>query len=127
MGKFIIKTVATGVKFDLRAANGETIATSEVYRTEAACRKGIESVCRCAPKAKLEDRTVEPIVTCTNPKFELYQDRAGDFRFRLRSRNGGIIAVSEGYSTKNGCLEGIESVRNNTFPQEIPKFCGNKY
>ena len=118
MGKFIIKTVPTGVKFDLRAANGETIATSEVYKTEAACRKGIASVIRSAPQAKLEDRTAEPAARCTNPKFELYQDRSGAFRFRLRSRNGAIIAVSECYSTKNGCLEGIESVRNNVNFQE---------
>ncbi len=118
MGKFIIKTVATGVKFDLRAANGETIATSEVYQCEAACRKGMESVIRCAPAAKLEDLTADASTKCTNPKFELYQDRSGAFRFRLRSRNGAIIAVSEGYSTKNSCLDGIESVRNNVIFQE---------
>ena len=118
MGKFIIKTVPTGVKFDLRAANGETIATSEVYKTEAACRKGIESVIRSAPKAKLEDRTAQQMGTCTNPKFELYQDRSGAFRFRLRARNGAVIAVSEAYSTKNSCVEGIESVKKNVIFQE---------
>ena len=118
MGKFIIKTVPTGVKFDLRAVNGETIATSEVYKTEAACRKGIESVIRSAPKAKLEDWTAQQMGTCTNPKFELYQDRSGAFRFRLRARNGAVIAVSEGYRSKNACLDGIESVKNNVIFEE---------
>ena len=118
MGKFIIRTVPTGYKFDLRAANGETVATSEVYQTEAACRKGVASVQRCALVAQLEDRTCQPVTQCKNPKFELYQDKSGAFRFRLRSRNGAIIAVSECYSTKNGCLEGIESVRNNVNFQE---------
>ena len=44
MGKFVIKETATGVKFDLKAGNGEVIATSEVYSSEDACVKGIESV-----------------------------------------------------------------------------------
>ena len=44
MGKFVVKETKTGVKFDLKAGNGQVIATSEVYTTEAACLKGIESV-----------------------------------------------------------------------------------
>ena len=44
MGKFLIKKTNTGVKFDLKATNGQVIATSEVYTTDAACKKGIESV-----------------------------------------------------------------------------------
>lgn len=117
MGEFVIKKVATGIKFDLRAANGEVIATSETYKTEAACRKGIQSVCRNAPKAALEDLTMEP-EQLPNPKFQLYQDRSGAYRFRLRSRNGNIIAVSEGYRTRQNCIDGIESVRRNAFSSE---------
>ncbi len=113
MGRFVIKKVASGVKFDLRADNGEVIATSEVYRTEAACRAGIRSVQKNAPGAGLEDCAGEGGVRISNPKFQLYQDRAGAFRFRLRARNGGIIAVSEGYSTRAACLAGVESVRRN--------------
>lgn len=126
MGEFVIRKVATGVKFDLRAGNGEPIATSEVYKTEAACRKGVESVRKNAPTAKLEDQTA-PCTAQTCPKFELYQDRAGAYRFRLRSRNGAIIAVSEPYSTKHMCLEGIGSVRKNANPAEISNFYPNKY
>ena len=44
MGKFVIRNTNTGIKFDLKAGNGEVIATSEVYTTEAACKKGIASV-----------------------------------------------------------------------------------
>ena len=51
MGKFVIRNVASGMKFDLRAGNGETILTSEVYTTLAACRKGMESVRKNAPEA----------------------------------------------------------------------------
>ena len=44
MGKYVIKTTKTGIKFDLKAGNGEIIANSEVYTTKAACLNGIESV-----------------------------------------------------------------------------------
>lgn len=109
MDYFLIRRVATGVKFDLRSANGEVIATSEVYQTESACRKGIDSVRKNASNAPVEDQTQGQ--RCSNPKFEVYQDRSGQFRFRLRARNGGIIAVSENYTAKAACLDGIAAVR----------------
>ena len=113
MGKFVVKTVKSGIKFDLKAGNGEVIATSEVYSSDAACKNGIESVRKNSTLAKLEDQTVEGFETVTNPKFEVYQDKAGEYRFRLKARNGEIIAVSEGYKAKASCLNGIESVRKN--------------
>lgn len=66
-----------------------------------------------APIAKLEDQTEEGFQTVTNPKFEVYTDKAGEFRFRLKARNGEIIAASEGYKAKASCMNGIESVRKN--------------
>ena len=54
MGKFIMKKTNTGVKFDLKAGNGEVIATSEVYASDAACKQGIESVKKNAPEAEIE-------------------------------------------------------------------------
>lgn len=119
MGKFLVKTVKTGVKFDLKAGNGEVIATSEVYTSDAACKNGIESVKKNAPIAKLEDQTVENYETVTNPKFEVYTDKAGEFRFRLKARNGEIIATSEGYKAKPSCLNGVESVRKNAPDAEV--------
>lgn len=113
MGKFAVKTVKSGIKFNLKAGNGEIIATSEVYTTEGACKKGIESVRKNAPIAKLEDQTVDNYETVTNPKFEVYMDKVGEYRFRLKARNGEIIAISEGYKAKASCLNGIESVRKN--------------
>lgn len=46
-------------------------------------------------------------------KFELYADKAGEFRFRLKAGNGEIILASEGYKQKASALNGIESVRKN--------------
>jgi len=111
MDRFVMKYVESGVKFDLKAPNGQAIVTSEVYRSEAACRKGMDSVVKNAPKARLEDLTQPQRTPLPCPKFELYQDRAGEYRFRLKARNGEIIAVSDGYSTRSGCRIGIESVQ----------------
>ena len=119
MSKFVIRAVPSGIKFDLKAANGQVIATSEVYTTKAACLKGVESVQKNAPVAKFEDQTVDGFAAVTNPKFEMYKDKAEEFRFRLKARNGEIIATSEGYSSKAACENGIESVRRNASEAEI--------
>jgi uncharacterized protein YegP (UPF0339 family) len=46
-------------------------------------------------------------------KFELYEDKSGGFRFRLKAGNGEIIASSESYKTKAAAENGIESVKKN--------------
>lgn len=46
-------------------------------------------------------------------KFEVYEDKSGKFRFRLKASNGQVIALGQAYSTKESCLKGIESVRSN--------------
>lgn len=112
MGKFTISKTPTGYKFHLRAANGEVIAVSEVYQTEAACQKGIRAVMQCAPTAPVGDVNL-PSKLPPNPRFEIFTDKSGEFRFRLRAKNGKIIAVSQGYSAYAVCQNGIESVRKN--------------
>ncbi|MBQ2271114.1 MAG: YegP family protein [Firmicutes bacterium] len=119
MGKFVVKKTNTGVKFDLKATNGQVIATSEVYSSEDACKKGIASVQKNAPAAAVEDQTVEGFAEEKHPKFEVYQDKAGEFRFRLKATNGQVIATGEGYKAKASCLNGIESVKNNAPDAEI--------
>ncbi|MEG1560364.1 MAG: YegP family protein [Clostridia bacterium] len=113
MGKFIIKNVPTGVKFDLKARNGEVIATSEVYSTLDACKNGIESVRENTRIAGIEDQTIENFGTLKCPKFEVYEDKAGEYRFRLLAKNGQNIAIGESYTTKQNCLGGIESIKLN--------------
>ncbi len=46
-------------------------------------------------------------------KFEWFKDKAGKFRFRLKAPNGEIIATSEAYESKDGCMKGIESIKKN--------------
>lgn len=113
MGKFVISQTKTGVKFNLKAGNGEIIATSQVYKDEEYCRKGIASVQRNAPVAGIEDQTVEGYARVKHPKFEIYKDAAGEFRFRLKATNGQIIATGEGYKAMSGCKNGIASIVKN--------------
>ena len=119
MGKFAIKQVKTGIMFNLKASNGQVIATSEVYNSDAACRNGIESVRKNAPIAPVENQTVEGFQAEKHPKFEVYLDKAGEYRFRLKATNGQIIAVGESYTQLSSCLSGIESVKKNAPDAEI--------
>ena len=114
MGKYALRAVKTGFKFNLKAGNGEIIAVSEVYTTKSAALNGIESIRKNAPIAALENQTVEGYAAEKHPKFEVYTDKAGEFRFRLKARNGEIIAASEGYKRLDSCLNGVDSVRRNS-------------
>ena len=119
MGKFVIRKTNTGIKFDLKASNGEVIATSEVYSSPESCKKGLASVQKNAPVAAVENQTLEGYPVEKHPKFEIYTDKAGEFRFRLKATNGQIIAVSEGYKAIASCLNGIESVKKNAVDAKI--------
>ena len=119
MGKFVIKEAKNGPMFSLKAGNGEIIGSSEVYSSMAACKNGIESVRKNAPIANLEDQTIAGYENQSNPKFEIYKDKRGEFRFRLKARNGEIILTGEGYASKDGCKNGIESIRKNAVDSEI--------
>ena len=121
MGKFVMKSTANGgFKFDLKAGNGEVIASSQIYKSEASCKAGIESVRNnCA--AVVEDQTVENFEVKKHPKYEVYTDKAGEFRFRLKAKNGEIIATGESYKAKKSCLNGIESIKKNAPEAPVEK------
>jgi uncharacterized protein YegP (UPF0339 family) len=84
MGKFVIRTTATGIKFDLKAGNGQVILTSEVYTTKAACQNGIESV----KKNATEDA-----------RYERKESTNGKPMFNLKATNGQVIGTSELYES----------------------------
>ena len=121
MGKFVVKAAKTGTKFDLKATNGQVIISSQVYASDDTCKKGIESVMKNAPVANIEDQTVEGFAVEKHPKFEIYLDKAGEYRFRLKATNGQIIASSEGYKTKANCMNGVESVMKNAEGASVEK------
>jgi uncharacterized protein YegP (UPF0339 family) len=125
MGTFIIKKTNTGFNFSLMAANKQKIAVaSQVYTTKASCKTAMASIAKnaekCIKENRIEDQTLKKPTTSTCPKFEIYFDKAGEYRYRLIATNGESIAMSEeGYKSKNGCINGIESVAINAINAEV--------
>lgn len=120
MGKFVIeKSKNDKFKFNLKAGNNQIIATSQMYDSLAGCKNGIESVRKNSIAANMEDQTVEGYATAKNPKWEVYKDAKGEFRFRLKASNGEIIVTGEGYKAKDGLMNGIESIKKNAPEAEI--------
>ena len=77
---------------------------------------------RCIEENRIEDLTLKKAPERVPfPKFEIYYDKAGLFRYRLFATNGESIAISEdGYKSKSGCLNGMRSVAvNATFPDIV--------
>ena len=119
MGTFLIKKTPTGFNFSLLAANKQKIAvSSQVYTTKASCVNGTKSIAKFAEKCiaedRIEDNTLKKTEQKTCPKFEIYFDKAGLYRYRLYAPNGENIAISEeGYKSKSGCITGMKSVSVN--------------
>lgn len=118
MGSFLLKRVKIknakdGYMFNLYASNHMIVATSQIYSSLSVCKKGILSVVRNAEIAEIEDQTENDFEVQKNPKFELYVDAGGQFRFRLRATNGEKILASQGYTNKVNCRKGIQSVKTN--------------
>ena len=113
IGEFEIYQTASGnYNFRLKASNKNTIAVSggAGYKSLAGCKAALESIKKISG-SNVEDQTLKNYETLTNPKFEIYMDKAEKFRFRLRAKNGELICVSEdGYTSKANCKAGIESV-----------------
>lgn len=120
MGKFIIKKNQGTTQFVLYGGNGKPIAYSLPFSSTTACKRCVQSVIRTAPIAKLQDlcpRTPQPPVT--NPKFELFRDKAGAYCFQLKARNGEVILKSSCYTSKASCKSIIKSVQNNVIEPVI--------
>ena len=117
--KFEIKIAKNGeYMFNLFAANGRVIATSETYTALHNCKGGIESI-RTNALAHIEDQTEEGYEELLCPKYEIFTDKEGKFRFRLRASNGEIICASQGYTAKTNARTGIESIAENAPDAEV--------
>jgi len=114
-GKFEVKrTSDRRYMFNVRAGNTQVIASSQIYASMAACRNGIESVGKNAPIAPIEDQTLSSVNEEKCPKFQIYFDKGGKYRFNLIAANGqNILACTQGYTQKSSCKNGIQSVINN--------------
>ncbi len=113
MSKFAVKKTNTGYNFLLVATNGQPVGASQVYKSLKSALAGVESVKTVSATAEVEDTTVAEVEEKKNPKFVIYTDKAGEFRFRLQAANGQNVLASEGYTTLAACKNGIASVVKN--------------
>lgn len=97
-GKFeCYKDKAGEFRFRLKAGNGNTILSSEGYKSKAGCANGIESVKK----------------NCGDPdRFEKKETATGMFRFNLTAKNRQVIGSSQNYKSESGCDNGMKSVAN---------------
>ena len=112
MGKFIIKKTNTGFTFNLKAGNGEVIASGgEVYNRMDSIKNGIASVAKNAGIETIIDLTKEQEGKLPCPRWEIFEDKKEEFRLRLIASNGNLVATTnDGYTTKAAAKKGIESV-----------------
>ncbi len=98
-------------RFRLKASNQNIVAHSQDYTTKSSCKNGIKAVANAADKAIIADTTkVDYVVTIGKPAFEVFRGANDKFYFRLRAANTNNILSSQGYTTKENCLNGIRSV-----------------
>ncbi len=120
-GTFIITKTQKGFyRFSLQAVNHQIVLTSQNYATLSSCREGVETIKRNA-LSPIEDLTLQKAKPSLKyPKYEVYVDTAGEFRYRLLASNGQNIAMTEdGYATKAGCMNGIEAISRAAVDAEV--------
>ena len=117
--KFIVNKTNTGYNFLLIATNGQPVGHSQVYASLKSAQAGVEAVRKASAANVIEDTTKEGYEEQTNPKFVIYVDKAGEFRFSLQARNGEKILASEGYTTLVACKNGCASVVKNAAVADV--------
>lgn len=122
-GRFDIRKAKDGrYFFSLYASNGLVIAYSQMYSSLGAVNNGIKSVIANMDKSEIEDTTLKKVTTLPCPKWEIYIDKADEYRFRLYAINGQCVChSSHGYSSKSGCKGGIDSIRRFARDAKIDK------
>ena len=121
MGQYIItKTANGGYKVNLVASNHEIIGTTQVFKSLQSAKNTCESIKKFC-QSDIEDQTLQKPEPKKNPKWEIYLDKAGEYRFRLNASNGENLLASEGYKAKASAKNGIESVRKNADSEIVVK------
>ena len=122
-GRFEINKSKDGKKyfFNLYASNKVGIATSQMYSSAQSALTGIKSVIANAADAPIEDQSLKKYDTLPYPKWEIYIDNGGKYRFRLNASNGSCVCHSQGYTTKTACKNGIDSIIRSSRNAEIDK------
>ena len=87
------------------------IATSQIYSSSQSALNGVKSVMANAKKAEIEDLSLKVVTPKPFPKWEIYIDKAGEYRYRLLATNGQCLTHAKaGYAHKSSCKRAIESI-----------------
>lgn len=108
MGRFIVTREAAGYRFTLLSDKGRTLATSPLYTTIDACKKGICSLALYAPAAPLWVATAGE--KGENPKIEI-TGTEGAFCYAVKARNGKSVLRSAPHKTRKACLRAVSMLR----------------
>ncbi len=112
-GKYVIKKTDKGnFVFKLYSSNYRVVAIgAQAYTTLGAAKIGIQSIINNAEKAPVENQTLKNYEVEKFPKWEIYQDKKGEYRLRLFATNGNLIATTnDGYADITGAKNGITAV-----------------
>ena len=98
-----------------------------MYASAQSALTGVNSVIANAAKAPIEDQSLKTYESLPYPKWEIYVDNGGKYRFRLNAVNGSCVCHSQGYTTKSACKNGIESIiKSSRNPKIIKNYIKKK-
>ena len=117
-GRFVIRRLGSGYMFELLAANYSAIAESPVYTTLDNAKRSIRSLRERAHDVPVQDNTLQDTEKKPNPKFEIFMED-DVYHFRFRAGNGRLTILSQKYSTKEACRNGILSVQRHVQNAEV--------
>ncbi|HOF01348.1 MAG TPA: 50S ribosomal protein L17 [Spirochaetota bacterium] len=99
-------------KYELKDADNNTLISCDVQKDKTAVTGLIESVKKYGADAKTVNLDSDEEVNVTGAKYEIYSDKDGGVKYRLKSESGEIIAVSSVYKTTEDCVQAIEKLKS---------------
>ena len=119
MSRFMIKRLQAGYVAYLYAANRMIIGTTALTQTQQQAEDLIRQVHALLADTPVQDQTARAPVAVPCPKFQIYNDNTGAFRFRLRNAAGDRILMSQRYATHDACVDAVKLVRSRPGPLTI--------
>lgn len=108
----IYKDNSERFRFRIKASNSFIVGHSQGYTTKYACKVGINAIANMVDADTVDTTKQDYKPAIGRPAFEIYRDNENKFRFRLRAANTNNILASQGYTTKDNCIRGINSVKH---------------
>lgn len=111
MGQYVINEKDGRYLFNLCSSNGHILGQSLVFPSREECLEGIDALKADAPKAAVEDSTVDAFTREAAPKFRIYETLSGNYFFRFFTKDNGDILQSHSYPKKESLMRRIERTR----------------